>query len=73
MSDENKVCYGVVCWFSKGFGFITPDENNGDVFCHYSDIAMEGYKTLAKGQLVSYQIGTNRRGQPKAINVIVIK
>jgi len=73
MSDENKVLYGQVVWFNKGMGFIKQDENETDMFVHYSDISMEGYKTLAKGQLVSYQVGTNRRGQPKAINVTVIK
>lgn len=73
MSDENKVYYAVVVWFQKGYGFLKPDESNADIFVHYSDLSMEGYKTLSKGQLVSYQIGTNRRGQPKAINVIVIK
>jgi CspA family cold shock protein len=73
MNEENKVYYGTVVWFNKGFGFVKPDESDTDIFVHYSDIAMEGYKTLSKGQIVSYQIGTNRRGQPKAISVMVIK
>ena len=73
MSDENKVYYGQIVWFAKGMGFIKQDESEVDMFVHYSDISMEGFKTLSKGQLVSYQVGTNRRGQPKAINVIVIK
>jgi len=73
MSEENKVLYGQVIFFVKGFGFIKQDQSDVDIFVHYSDISMEGYKTLAKGQLVSYQVGLNRRSQPKAINVIVIK
>ena len=73
MSDD-KVFTGVVVWFniSKGFGFIKPNEGDVDVFCHYSDIAVEGFKTLQKDQKVSYQIGTNHRGQPKAINVVLL-
>jgi CspA family cold shock protein len=73
MGEENKVLYGTVIWFSKGMGFIKQDDYEVDMFVHYSDITMEGYKTLSKGQLVSYQVGINRRGQPKAINVMVIK
>lgn len=73
MNEESVTYFGTVCWFNRAFGFITPSEPGPDIFCHYSDIAMEGYKTLTKGQSVSYQIGTNRRSQPKAINIIVIK
>jgi CspA family cold shock protein len=71
--DDIKIYYGKVCWFSKGFGFLTPDDGSSDIFVHYSDISMEGYRTLKKGQSVSYQIGTNFRGQPKAICVAVIE
>lgn len=73
MDDENKVLYGTVVWFKNGYGFAKPDNSEIDIFCHYSDIAMEGYKTLVKGQKVSYQIGTNNHGKPKAINITVIK
>lgn len=71
--DDNKVYTGIVCWFSKGMGFLTQDhDQSNDMFVHYSDINMEGYKTLKKGQRVSYSVGLNRRNQPKAVNVIVI-
>ena len=60
---------GVVKWFSnkKGFGFI-EHENGGDIFVHYSAIAMEGYKTLAEGDRVSFEVEEGDRG-PSAKNV----
>jgi CspA family cold shock protein len=60
---------GVVKWFndSKGFGFITSDEG-GDVFVHHTSIQSEGYKTLAEGQRVSFDIEEGEKG-PKAVNV----
>lgn len=72
--SENKL-NGVVCWFcpKKGFGFITQENNEPDIFVHYSDLACEGFKTLYKDSKVSYEIGTNKKGQPKAVNVLVLK
>lgn len=60
---------GTVKWFneSKGFGFITNKEEV-DVFVHYSSIQGDGYKTLAEGQSVSFEIEEGPKG-PKAINV----
>lgn len=70
---DNATNVGTVVWFSKGIGFIKPDvEGANDVFIHYSDVEMDGYKLLKKGQRVSYQIGLNHRGQNKAIQVKVI-
>lgn len=63
---------GTVCWFNNGYGFITRDEEQKDLFCHFSDIQMEGFKTLKKGQKVSFAIGLNNKGQPKAVDIIVI-
>ena len=47
---------GTTKWFSnsKGFGFILPDNGEGDIYVHYSAINVEGYKTLKAGQYVSY-------------------
>ena len=61
---------GTVKWFSddKGFGFITPDEGDRDLFVHHSGIQMEGYRSLAEGLRVSYEEEQGDKG-PKAVNV----
>jgi CspA family cold shock protein len=63
---------GVVKWFSnkKGFGFIEQEEG-GDIFVHYSAITMPGYKTLAEGDQVSFEVEDGDRG-PAAKNVVKV-
>ncbi len=61
---------GTVKWFneSKGFGFIAPQDGTADVFVHFSAIASEGFRTLAEGQAVSYDVESGPKG-PQAANV----
>ena len=61
---------GVVKWFNddKGFGFITPDEGDRDLFVHHTGINGGGYKSLAEGSRVTYEEEAGDKG-PKAVNV----
>lgn len=61
---------GKVKWFSaeKGYGFIER-EDGGDVFVHFSAIQDQGFKTLAEGQQVEFDIVDGARG-PQAANVV---
>jgi CspA family cold shock protein len=62
---------GAVKWFNeaKGFGFISPSDGSADVFVHFSAIVSDGgYRTLAEGQAVKYEVETGAKG-PQASNV----
>ena len=61
---------GTVKWFNptKGYGFITPDEGDKDVFVHISAVEKAGLVQLDEGQKVSYEIATNK-GKTSAVNL----
>jgi CspA family cold shock protein len=62
---------GLVKWFndSKGFGFIQADGAERDVFVHYTAISGDGFKTLAEGQRVNFELIDGPKG-PQASNVM---
>ncbi|WP_461829800.1 cold-shock protein [Aquifex sp.] len=64
---------GTVKWFSKdkGYGFITREDTNTDVFVHFTDIQKEGFKTLVKGQKVEFEVVDDTKG-PRAKNVKIL-
>lgn len=64
---------GTVKWFNdaKGYGFITVDGQDGDVFVHFSTIQGNGFRTLAEGQRVEFEIAQGPKG-PQAENVIAL-
>lgn len=55
---------GIVKWFNdaKGFGFITPDDKGEDLFVHFSEIRMDGFKTLRENQRVQYDVKNGPKG-----------
>jgi cold shock protein len=56
---------GTVKWFSeqKGYGFISPDDGNDNVFVHYTDIVGSGFRSLKEGERVSYVPARGPRGR----------
>lgn len=61
---------GTVKWFndSKGFGFISPADGSADVFVHFSAVQGDGFRSLAEGQTVSYEVENGPKG-PQATQV----
>ncbi len=61
---------GTVKWFNdtKGFGFITPENGDKDVFVHQTSIKAEGFRSLAEGDKVEFDIVAGAKG-PAASNV----
>jgi CspA family cold shock protein len=76
MSDTKY--YGTVLFFDpkRGYGFAVWEKDGvkqKDIFLHFSDIKMEGFKTLYKEQKISFNLGVNMRGDPKAVVIEVLK
>jgi CspA family cold shock protein len=63
---------GTVKWFNdaKGFGFIAPDGGGKDVFVHHTSIQSDGFRSLAEGQKVTFEIEQGQKG-PQAAKVKV--
>ncbi len=61
---------GTVKWFSrvKGYGFIAPDDQEKEIFVHFSGIIGEGYRNLEQGQRVNFDVEDTPKG-PQAVNV----
>ncbi len=75
---DNEVFTGNMIWFSanKGIGFIEwykAGVRQKDMFLHFSDIQMQGFRTVRKGDKVQFKIGFNNKGVEKAIELIIVK
>jgi cold shock protein len=70
---KGHVPTGTVKWFNdeKGYGFITPDDGDRDLFVHYTGIDGQGFKSLTENSKVEYEEETGDKG-PKAVNVRAI-
>jgi CspA family cold shock protein len=65
---------GTVKWFSsvKGYGFIAQHDEGEDLFVHFSELQMDGFRTLRGGQQVSFEVGEGDKGA-HAVKVSVLK
>jgi CspA family cold shock protein len=71
MDDARR--QGSVKWFSrvKGYGFIAPDDQEKEIFVHFSGIEAEGYRNLEQGQRVTFEVEDTPKG-PQAIHVTIV-
>lgn len=68
--ERHDMAQGTVKWFNpdKGYGFISREDGD-DLFVHFSEIKMDGFKTLDEGQAVEFDITTGQNGKLQASNV----
>ena len=68
--ERHEMAQGTVKWFNpdKGYGFISREDGD-DLFVHFSEIQMDGFKTLEEGQAVEFDITEGKGGKPQASNV----
>ena len=68
--ERHEMAQGTVKWFNpdKGYGFISREDGD-DLFVHYSEIQMDGFKTLEEGAAVSFEVTTGQNGKLQASNV----
>ncbi|MFQ5834875.1 MAG: cold-shock protein [bacterium] len=64
---------GTVKWFNdtKGFGFIAPDDGGKDIFVHQTEVQAEGFRSLAEGDRVEFEVAQDSKGR-KAKKVVKI-
>jgi CspA family cold shock protein len=62
--QNKQMALGTVKWFNdaKGFGFISQDGGGDDVFCHHTAIQTDGFRTLAEGQKVEFDVNKGPKG-----------
>jgi cold shock protein len=68
-----EMATGTVKWFNndKGYGFITPDDGSSDIFVHFSAISGGGFKSLAEGARVEYEVEEGPKGlQARDVSVV---
>lgn len=72
-AKENSKIKGTAAWFAedKGYGFIIGEDTK-EYFCHFSQIQMEGFKTLYEGEKVEFEPAKDEQGRDKATNVVKI-
>ena len=68
---------GLIKWFSnkRGYGFVAPENGGSDIFIHFSNIQMQGYKTLREGQRVEFEVGTidkDGKVMSNALDIIIL-
>jgi CspA family cold shock protein len=71
---ENKRYTGKIAWFDpkKGYGFIIRDDGGKDIFVHYSDIEVEGFKVLMSDDLVEFEETNTFKNKLKAAKVTLV-